>query len=185
MPKQRRTLGKKSKQVGSKGAIKIAAPEMTLTGFEHTAKSLAIKKKLETGSVRPEFIDVMSSSRRSRSRMSRDSYREDLQNPPSEGKSGRSTNRDAFQVIEANEVPPMNADIVSQDDNAIEEPMIESADLSMAKERLACNVVLPPGCDPDELNPRNYGYLPSCWTAKIRAAGRPTAKTQSMNGILN
>ena len=40
MPKQRRTLGKKSKQVGSKGAIKIAAPEMTRTGFEHTAKSL-------------------------------------------------------------------------------------------------------------------------------------------------
>mmetsp|Transcript_30403 Transcript_30403/g.40420 ORF Transcript_30403/g.40420 Transcript_30403/m.40420 type:complete len:159 (+) Transcript_30403:1411-1887(+) len=158
---------------------------MTLTGFEHTSKSIAMKKKLDTGSIRPEFQDIISSSRRSRSRMSRDSYREDLQNPPSEGKSGRSTNRDAFQVIEANEVPPMNADIISQDENAIEEPVIESADLSMEKQRLACNVVLPQGCEPEELNPRNYAYLPSCWTSKIRPAGRATAKKQSLQGILS
>ena len=135
--------------------------------------------------MRPEFEDIMSSARRSRSRVSRDSYREDLQNPPSEGKSARSTNRDAFQVIEANEVPPMNADIISQDDNENDEPMIESADFSVAKERLACNVVLPPGCDPEELNPRNYAFLPSCWVSKIRPAGRATAKTQSLAGILS
>jgi len=41
MPKQRRTFGKKGKQVGSKGSIKIARPEMTLTGFEHTGKTIA------------------------------------------------------------------------------------------------------------------------------------------------
>ena len=69
---------------------------MTQTGFEHTAKNLAAKKKLATSNLRPEFQDVISSSRRSRSRVSRDSYREDLHNPPSEGKSARSTNRDAF-----------------------------------------------------------------------------------------
>lgn len=55
MPKQRRTLGKNSKQVGSKGNIKIAKPQMTLTGFEHTQSTLALKKKLDTGSIRPEF----------------------------------------------------------------------------------------------------------------------------------
>ena len=47
MPKQRRTLGKNSKQIGSKGTIKIAKPEMTLTGFEHTQKSIMTKKKLD------------------------------------------------------------------------------------------------------------------------------------------
>ena len=96
MPKQRRTLGKNSKNISSKGTIKIAKPEMTMTGFEHNQKTILMKKKLDTGSVRPEFVDIMSSSRRSRSRVSRDSFREDLQNPPSEGKSGRSTTRDAF-----------------------------------------------------------------------------------------
>ena len=55
MPKQRRTLGKNSKQIGSKGTIKIAAPEMTLTGFAHTKQSITMKKKLDMGSVRPEF----------------------------------------------------------------------------------------------------------------------------------
>jgi len=121
---------------------------MTLTGFEHTSKSLAMKKKLDTAPVRPEFQDIISSSRMSRSRKSRDSYREDLQNPPSEGKSARSTNRDGFQVIEANEVPPMNADISSNDENATEEPAVETAErVSDQYGRLACAVMVPPGGD--------------------------------------
>ena len=130
MPKQRRTLGKKSKQIGSKGNIAIAAPEMTLTGFEHTAENLYMKKKLDAGSVRPEFQDIVS-SRKSRSRFSgRDSFREDLQNPPSEGKSARSMTRDGFQVIEADEVPPMNEDISSNEGDAIVvEPILDSGDL--------------------------------------------------------
>ena len=177
MPEQRRTLGKNSKQIGSKGSIKIAKPEMTLTGFEHTAKSIAMKKKLETGSVRPEFQDILSSARRSRSRFSRDSYREDLANPPSEGKSARSLGRE-FQVIEANEVPPMNEDISSQEDanNAaiVDEPQIESGELETLKERLAWNAQVQPGCPPSELDPKNYTYLPSYWTQKIRPAGRAT-----------
>lgn len=109
---------------------------MTLTGFEHTDKTVAMKKKLDTGSLRPEFQDAISSSRRSRSRMSRDSYREDLHNPPSEAKSGRSTNRD-FPVLEASEVPPMNEDIILQEDNAFEEPAIGSAELSN-QQRVPC-----------------------------------------------
>lgn len=186
MPKQRRTLGKNSKNIGSKGTIKIAKPEMTMTGFEHNQKTILMKKKLDTGSVRPEFVDIMSSSRRSRSRVSRDSFREDLQNPPSEGKSGRSTTRDAFQVIQANELPPMNAEISSNDENGcnIDEPIIESGDLYTIREKLACNNGLPAGCPPEELDPKNYKYLPSCWTTKIRAAGKQTNKTQSLQGIL-
>jgi len=71
----------------------------------------------------------------------------------------------------------MDEDISSGDENAIDEPVIQSADDSMIQGRLACNAVIPPGADPEELNPRNYAYLPSCWTQKIRPAGRPTAKT--------
>lgn len=77
--------------------------------------------------------------------MSRDSYREDLQNPPSEGKSARSLGRDGnFQVIEADDVPPMNEDISSQEEDA--DPMeqaIDSAELSILKEKLACNALVP------------------------------------------
>lgn len=125
MPKQRRTLGKNSKQVGSKANIKIAKPEMTMTGFEHTQSNLNLKKKLDTGSIRPDLQDVVS-SRRSRSRYSaRDSYRDDLQNPPSEGKSARSMTRDGFQVIEADDVPPMNEDISSNDEGLVgDEPIV-------------------------------------------------------------
>lgn len=156
MPKQRRTLGKNSKQIGSKGNIKIAKPEMTLTGFEHTAKNLAEKKRLNAIDVRHEFADIISTpGRRSRSKDARDSYREDLQNPPSEGKSGgRSTDREGFRVIEANDVPPMNKDISSNDEGGSdEEPVIASAENLMLKEMLNCNAVVPPGCDPVELNP--------------------------------
>ena len=43
MPNQRRTLGKSTKQGESKGCIKIAKPEMTLTGFKHTATTMSRK----------------------------------------------------------------------------------------------------------------------------------------------
>ena len=140
MPKQRRTLGKNSKQVGSKGNIKIAKPTMTLTGFEHTQSNLNLKKKLDTGSIRPDFQDIVSSARRSRSRASGDYYRDDLQNPPSEGKTDRSTTRDGFQALEADEVPPMNEDIRSNDDSVDgDEPMVESGKRYETEDKLACN----------------------------------------------
>ena len=96
-----------------------------MTGFEHTASNVALKKKLDEGSMRPEFQDVISSARRSRSKFSRDSYRDDLQNPPSEGKSARSMTRDGFQVIELDEVPPMNEDISYQEENEEVEPIVD------------------------------------------------------------
>ena len=103
---------------------------MTLTGFEHTAENIYMKKKLDAGSIRPEFQDVVS-SRKSRSRISgRDSWRDDLHNPPSEGKSARSMTRDGFQVIEADEVPPMNEDISSNEgDPVVVEPIADSGDI--------------------------------------------------------
>lgn len=79
----------------------------------------------------------------------------------------------------------MNEDISSNDDGAIgDEPIIESGELQILKEKLACATVVPAGCDTDELNPKNYAYLPSCWTNKIRPAGRPTPQVKSMQGIL-
>ena len=78
----------------------------------------------------------------------------------------------------------MNEDISSHDENdAAMEPVIESGDLQVLREKLACNTLVDQGCDPEELNPRNYAFLPSCWTQKIRPAGRKTAKTESLQGI--
>ena len=80
----------------------------------------------------------------------------------------------------------MNEDISSHNDAIADEPIITSGaelDGEVRKDKLACVATLPPGCDPDELNPKNYAFLPSCWTQKIRAAGRPTHKAQSLAGI--
>ena len=91
--------------------------------------------------------------------------------------------RDGFQVIELDEVPPMNEDISYQEENEEVEPIVDQQELDALKQKLAFIGQVKPGCDPDELNPRNYGYLPSCWTQKIRAAGKATHKSQSLQGI--
>lgn len=100
MPKQRRTLGPKAKNISSKGAIAIAKPEMTLTGFEHSKKTQNLLSKLkENEGIKAEFGDIINSSRRSHSKHSagQHSFREDLANPPSEGKSTqRSARENAF-----------------------------------------------------------------------------------------
>ena len=86
---------------------------MTLTGFKHTAATMSRKQKLDMNGVAvPQFIDIMSSSRRSKSRASHVSY-EDLQNPPSDGRSQRSESAagKVFQVIDPNEIPPMNEEL--------------------------------------------------------------------------
>ena len=47
MPKQNRPLTKKGeKEQAAKAAIKIAKPDMTLTGFEHSKKNLKEKERL-------------------------------------------------------------------------------------------------------------------------------------------
>lgn len=42
MPKQRKILGRQTsaKNAASKASIRIAKPEMTLTGFEHSKKNI-------------------------------------------------------------------------------------------------------------------------------------------------
>lgn len=44
-------------------------------------------------------------------------------------------------------------------------------------------LAVPPGTDTAELDPRNYQYLPSCWTTKIRAAGRITNKSDTVASL--
>jgi len=94
--------------------------------------------------------------------------------------------RDGFQVIEADEVPPMNEEIDSDVENALVggDNLLDSAGDFDQRGNQACNNVVPDGCDPEELNPRNYAFLPSCWTSKIRPAGRATQKVNSLAGIL-
>ena len=83
---------KRGKNASSKGNIKIAKPEMTAKGFEHTQENINAKKKLDSKVFHQSDLDVLESGRRSRSRHSQNvSYRDyDLANPPSEGKSNRS-----------------------------------------------------------------------------------------------
>ena len=44
--------------------------------------------------------------------------------------------RDGFQVIELDEVPPMNEDITSQEDEEVE-PIVDSQELEAIKQKLA------------------------------------------------
>ena len=93
---------------------------MTLTGFKHTAATMSRKQRLDTNGIAvPQFHDVMSTSRRSNLRASHVSY-EDLQNPPSDGRSQRSESAGGrvFQVIDPNEIPPMNEELTHDTNNA-------------------------------------------------------------------
>ena len=100
MPKQNRPLTKKGKQAAPKPAIKIAKPEMTLTGFEHTKESLKEKARLTRKSIEHE---TKSESRRSRSQSVRS---RDLRNPDSESESG-SDFKQSFGIGKG-DAPPMN-----------------------------------------------------------------------------
>lgn len=80
MPRERRTLKKTDKNKGSQGCIKLAKPEMTLKGFVHNDASITKKKNLIAKGTAPlpSFHDIISSSRRSRSRASHPSSGDDL-----------------------------------------------------------------------------------------------------------
>ena len=92
---------KKGKQAAPKPAIKIAKPEMTLTGFEHTKESLKEKARLQRKSMEQE---VKSESRRSPSRTHSVRSR-DLRNPDSVSDS--SSHLQSFGIGKG-DVPPMN-----------------------------------------------------------------------------
>jgi len=79
MPIERRALGK-----SGGGSIRIAKPEMTLTGFKHTATTMSRKSKLDMHGIDvPQFVDIASSRRSSRRSHSHVSFN-DVANPASE-----------------------------------------------------------------------------------------------------
>lgn len=161
MPRERRTL-KSTKNASSKGNIKIAAPQMTLTGFEHTNENIQTKKKLDKKEMKSSDFEVLDSGRRSRSRHSQNvSYRNYTDNPPSEGKSNRSQSIRGNFAIEG-DVPmdqEINQDLVSNHSGnvimASKEDLLGVNDVDPMTEQAAH------GCDPRELDPRNYAFIPS------------------------
>ena len=47
-----------------------------------------------------------------------------------------------------------------------------------------CQIEAVDGCIPNILNPKNYAFVPSCWTAGIRPAGRQTAKSDNAGAAI-
>ena len=88
---------------------------MTLKGFEHTQENIDAKKKLDRKVIQQSDLDILDSGRRSRSRNSQNvSEGEGLENPPSDGKLNMSQSlKGNLQVLEFDDVPPMNQEIVS------------------------------------------------------------------------
>ena len=179
MPNPRRSLIKKKgdEKVKSKASIRIAKPEMTLQGFKHTATTMSRKQAIEKDFDGKSQDGCLSSSRRSKSRASHVSY-EDLHNPPSEA----SQPREGFQVIDPNELPPLNQELddesQDQEGGALTPP--EAAPQNAAE----VSTALPEGCDPILLNPKNYSFVPSQWTQVIRPAGRVTVKSEAVRRVI-
>ena len=131
-----------------------------------------------------QFVDVMSSSRRSRSKHSHVSY-QDLQNPSSEDRS-QSARREGFQVIDPAELPPMNEELEVDSDLENEAGVLSPANAAGQQEHNPAEAAsaLPSGCDPVLLNPRNYSFVPSQWTTMIRPAGRFTIKSENIKRVI-
>lgn len=111
MPKENRPKSKgKDKKVAPppKPAIRIAKPEMTLTGFEHTKENLKAKKRLNKNQA-PSKVDPDSKSESRRSRTASVRSR-DLRNPDSESDSSSDHYQKTF-AIDKSDAPPMNQEI--------------------------------------------------------------------------
>ena len=127
----------------------------------------------------PQFVDVMSSSRRSRSKHSHVSF-DDLANPPSEDRSEIAE----FQALDPNELPPMNEELeVGSDLDDQGQPCSPAHDAGPANAGDA-PAHLAAGCEPLLLNPRNYSFVPSQWTQVIRPAGRTTIKSEAVKRVI-
>ena len=48
-----------------------------------------------------------------------------------------------------------------------------------------CKVPLKNGATTEELNPRNYAFVPSCWTKRIIPAGKLTVKCDNIGNFLH
>lgn len=172
MPRQNRKFGKKGESVAAKPAIKIAKPEMTMTGFEHSKKTLRTKERLRR---KQEVQDGKSSSRRSRSHASE----RDLRNPDSTSDEVSS----GFGINKA-DAPPMNQEIRDGDDH-MDEDMMGSIDNKTECETPECERAVGKVDDPKLLNPKNYAFLPSCYTQQIRPAGKFTQKSAAIKEVFS
>jgi hypothetical protein len=175
MPAQRRALGK-----SGGGSIRIAKPEMTLTGFKHTATTMSRKSKLDMHGIdMPQFVDIASSSRRSRSKHSHVSF-DDVANPASEDGSEHT----GFQALDPEDLPPVGREIENDSDDDQVEPGQTPANGAVATHATNAQAKLPTGCDPLLLNPRNYSFVPSQWTQVIRPAGRTTIRSEAIKRVI-
>lgn len=109
MPKQMKPM-KKGQKVDSNPKIKIAKPEMTLTGFEHSKKTILKKERLIIKAKKTEQIEVVSRSNRSKSSR-KSSLRASSKNIDDSDEEDGSENASDISH------PPMNEDIESLNHN--------------------------------------------------------------------
>lgn len=85
---------------------------------------------------------------------------------------------DSYEGLEPNDAVPTNVDIEVNDD----EKNLLGQDLVVEKKKPL--KLLPAGVPTAALNPRNYAFVPSQWTERIRGAGRPTIPSESVGNLL-
>jgi hypothetical protein len=76
----------------------------------------------------------------------------------------------------------MNEEIDVEDIQDNDE-ILRSLPENSAREVAACQMTAGENCDPEALNPRNYAFVPSCWTNRIRPAGRNTQKSTAISEV--
>lgn len=152
---------------------------MLLGGFEHNKatkekKALAIKNG---GLKAPSNVDAVSrggkskSSRRSKSRTSRSKSHYEDQEEDEEDDSSYDGIEPGFEV-------PQNKEIEINED---EKNLLGLQQVIEKKKPLQ---PLPPGVPVEALNPRNYAFVPSQWTERIRHAGRPVNHSESVGNVI-
>lgn len=177
MPKQMKPF-KKGQQIKQNRKIRIVAPVMTLTGFEHDKKNIEKKNRLIARAItgkRHDEIEVKS-KRSGRSKSSRkSSIRASSKHQPDDEDDEDSHLEDASDI----EQPPMNEDIESLEHES------ENYDNQAAAQPQTRFEALPPGAPTEALNPRSYAFVPSNWTQRIRAAGSKTNMSEYVGAILH
>ena len=146
---------------------------MTLTGFEHSKKTILKKERLIIKAKRPEQIEVVSRSNRSKSSR-KSSLRASSKNIDDSDEDDASENASDISH------PPMNEDIESLNHNEQDSNENQAADKPQARFEQ-----LPPGVPTEALNPRSYAFVPSNLTQRIRAAGSKTIPSESVGNIMH
>jgi hypothetical protein len=167
MPRENKKKGK------GKPAIKIAKPEMTLTGFEHSKSNLKEKKRLKNLKSEP---DTKSESKRSRTHSVPNS---DLRNPDSTSQTSSNHYQQTFAIDKA-DAPPMNQEI-----KHIESQLDVKLETDLTHDEHVCECERPKERNPANLNPRNYAYMPSCHTSQIKPAGKLINKSMNIKAVIS